>query len=349
LFYPTKKEYQFGIMLLFIGGIIYFFIKIKIVLIPFIIGIIFSYLFNPFIIIMKKRGFSRQGAIILLIGIILIIFIFAALILIPVLFNELESLALMLPGYINSIEGFINYIGEEYKRLRLPLMIKDIINEFLHRMEEFIIGFINNITESLPGVLTYILSILIAPIITYYILKDKDELQENIIKAIPRKKRLFFLKLGKEINMIFVGYLRGQVWISVIVGVLSSIGLYFLKVKFFLLLGLISGITNMIPYFGPIIGGIPAVLIALLSSPLKALGVLVLYVLIQQLESSIISPKIMSERVGLHPLTVIFALLSGAELMGIWGLILGIPIAGSIKALIKLTIQYLVPIKNRIE
>jgi len=106
------------------------------------------------------------------------------------------------------------------------------------------------------------------------------------------------------------------------------------------LLGILTGITNIIPYIGPIIGSFPAVLIACLSSPLKALAVVLLFVLIQQIESVFIAPKILSKNVGLHPLAVIFSLLAGAELFGIWGLLFAIPVAGSIKVLTRLIIRH---------
>jgi predicted PurR-regulated permease PerM len=164
-------------------------------------------------------------------------------------------------------------------------------------------------------------------------------IKRSFLKFVPKEKVKICFKITKEINDIFVGYLRGQIWISIIVAIMSGIGLYFLRIKFYIILALLSGITNMIPYIGPIIGAIPAVSISFFSSPLQALGVILLYVFIQQVESGLIAPKIMSEKVGLHPLTIIFALLAGAELLGVWGLIFAVPVSGIIKVFIKLFLK----------
>lgn len=341
MFSIRKKEVQIGIMLLIAGGIIYFLIKIKMVLLPFIFGIILAYLFYPIISFLKERNFSRLGAIYILTIMFLFFICLTAFVIFPIFFEELEGLTVMIPKYSNSIEEYFDFLSQEYRRVQLPAIIKEAIDQALIRVEEIVIGFIQNLTEMILNSLPVIFSLLIAPIITYYLLKDLDKIKRNFLRYIPKEKRRLVLKLGIEINKIFVGYLRGLIWVSIIVGILSSIGLFIFKVRFFLILGIFSGITNMIPYIGPIIGGIPAVFIALLSSPLKALGVIILYVFIQQVESSIIGPKIMSEKVGLHPLTVIFALLAGAELIGTWGLIFAVPLAGSIKVIVRFIWQEL--------
>jgi len=322
-----------GIMLLVIGGIIYFLIKVRIVLLPFVFGIILAYLFYPIISFLKKKGFSRSGAIYVLIIIFLFFICLTAFIIYPLFIDELEGLTEMIPKYTKLINNYFSYLNREYHRIQLPSIIEEASDQVLNRGEEIILNLIQQLTESILNSLPIIFSLLIAPIITYYIIKDMGKIKKSILRLIPKKKRRLFLKLGREINRIFIGYLRGLIWVSIIVGILSGIGLFLFKIKFYFILGIFTGITNMIPYIGPVIGAIPAIFIALLSSPLRAAGVVILYLLIQQFEGSIIGPRIMSEKVGLHPLTIIFALLSGAKLMGVWGLIFAVPLFASIKVI----------------
>ncbi|ACL69331.1 AI-2E family transporter [Halothermothrix orenii] len=341
-----KNELKIGIMLLVLGGIIYFILLIKKVLLPFVFGTFLAYLFNPLITFLRKRNISRITALYILILVVLILFISISIFILPIFIRELEELTVTLPKYVNSLEKYVEYVNREYRRIHLPEVIKEVIDQALAKLENFILNFIENLTTSVINSLTYIVSLFISPIITYYILKDYEEIQSSFLNIVPKKYRKPVLKSGREISKIFVGFLRGQIWVSIIVGVFSTLGLMLFKVKFYLLLGILAGITNMIPYFGPVIGAIPAVMIAFLSSPVKAFGVIILFSLIQQVESSIIGPKIFSNRVGLHPLTIIFVLLAGADIFDGWGLIFAVPVAGSLKVIFKIFIEQIISIKG---
>lgn len=140
-----------------------------------------------------------------------------------------------------------------------------------------------------------------------------------------------------EMDNSLGSFIRGQLLISAIVGVLIAVGLSIIGVDFALIIGLIAGIFNIVPYFGPVIGAIPAVISALLKSPLSAVYVVILFIVVNQVESSIISPNILGEHVGLHPVTVIFCIISGGYLFGILGVILAVPVT----SIIKVTLRYI--------
>ncbi|MFP4016747.1 MAG: AI-2E family transporter [Halanaerobiales bacterium] len=341
MFNIKEKDAKTGIMLLVLGGIIYFLIRVKIILLPFIVGIILAYLFYPLIRFMRKRNISRTWAIYILIILFLLSGIVISVVIIPAFLHELENLTTAIPEYISKIDNYIDFLNSEYRRVNLPPIIKEVIDRTLIKTEEQIISFMENLTELIINSLSTLISLVISPFIAYYILKDLDKLKRSMIKCIPRKKRRIFFELGVDINKIFLGYLRGQIWISIIVGTLSIIGLMFFNIRFSLLLGFFAGISNMVPFIGPIIGSMPAVFIAFLTSPSKAVSIVILFFVIQQLESSIISPKIMSNEVGLHPIIVIFSLIAGAELYGIWGLLLAVPVAGSLIVVAKFVLKLL--------
>jgi len=132
-------------------------------------------------------------------------------------------------------------------------------------------------------------------------------------------------------------FIRGHLLVASMVGVLTSLGLALVGVKFYLLLGIIAGIADLIPYFGPIIGAIPAVGLALLNSSQQALYVLLVMVVVQQVENNLLSPKILGDSVGLHPVVVIFVLLAGGHLFGILGMLLAVPLT----AILRILVNYL--------
>ncbi|MFW6257101.1 MAG: AI-2E family transporter [Bacillota bacterium] len=334
-----NRYFKMAVVILAFGLVSYFIYQIKVVLIPFMFGIILAYLFNPFIILMEDRNFSRRGAILLLSIILFNIIFIAGLFLFPLLLEELQKLAQTIPEYINIIDRTVSNLSEQYQQLTFPPLIKDSFDRVLTDVEKTAVNYIHQFTEMLFISLPVILSLFISPVITYYLLKDKENIKETLAHYIPLNDENFCYQMLEEINHIFVNYLRGQVWISIIVAFLIGLGLLLMKVKFFIIFALLAGITNVVPYFGPILGGLPVVFVTFLVSPLRSVGVIILYILVQQLESILITPRIMSENVGLHPLTIIFALLAGAELLGIWGLLLGIPAAASMKVILSLLLE----------
>ncbi|MBC8421402.1 MAG: AI-2E family transporter, partial [Actinobacteria bacterium] len=146
-----------------------------------------------------------------------------------------------------------------------------------------------------------------------------------------------------RINHVAGRYIRGQFLISIIVGILCTGVLLILKVDFPVLLGAIAGIFNLIPLLGPLVGGIPAALAALFISPLKALLVIVLFIVVQQIDNYVISPNVMKYQVGVNPGLIIFSLIAGGALFGFWGLLIAVPTV----AIIQETLKYYVSERNR--
>ncbi len=323
-----------------------FLYRIKLAVFPFIFGVLFSFLFNPFIKHMKERNFSREGAVLLLLIIVFNVIFISGLFFFPLFIEELIELTEKFPQYMTEIAEFINDINKSYEQIQLPEIVDETIDQVLEEIEMFVMDSVHLFMESLISFIPYILSLFLSPIITYYILRDFEEIKKYFSEIIPDERKNICKKLAKEINDIFVGYFRGQIWISIFVAVLGVIGLYFMRVRFYLILGILAGLTNLIPYIGPIVGATPAVLITFIDSPLKSLLIIILYVIIQQIESSLIAPKILSENVGIHPLTVIFSLLAGAQLFGFWGMIFAIPISAILKVLFKMLV--LPAIKDRL-
>ncbi|WP_255361653.1 MULTISPECIES: AI-2E family transporter [unclassified Candidatus Frackibacter] len=315
-------------------GIIYFLYLVRIVLLPFVLAILIVYLVEPFIDCLLNRGVGRNLALALILflvaGGIFLFGFFAA----PYLIEELNTLAQRLPVYAKEIQNIIDLINDKYERIDLPPAIQTIIDNSLSRIQSVTLRFVERTTEVIIGLLSSFFSLVMAPILAFYMLKDIDLIKKNMWSLVPKAYRKEVKQLLKKIDDVLRGYLKGQLLVSIVVGLLLSLGFYILKVKFYLLIGIFAGIMNLIPYLGVVLGILPALFIVSFKSTQAIIGVVVLYLIVQQLESSLISPKIVGDKVGLHPIIIIFSLLVGGELLGIIGMLLAVPIAGIIKVII---------------
>jgi predicted PurR-regulated permease PerM len=191
--------------------------------------------------------------------------------------------------------------------------------------------FLANLPKALSTVTLYILS----PVIAIYFLADWKILEQGFLRVIPQRWRMEWRRLWQDINHVIRQFVRGNIIVAVIVGVLIGVGVKLVGMEYALLIGLICGVSDLIPYFGPVIGAVPSVLLALIKSPGMALKVILIILIVQQLEGNVISPKLMGESVGLHPLWVVFALLASGEIAGFWGMFLAVPLAAVIRVVLK--------------
>lgn len=330
------ERYQKVIVLvvLLLAGV-YFLYLVRSILFPFLVAGLIAYLVNPLIQKLLRRGFSRVGAIILLFSMLLTVTLIFGVFGLPLVIEELDHLTDSLPSYVNGIQTKFDQFYADFQRIRLPAFVKQIADQSLVKAEQTVIDFLNRLTDIIFRLISHLTSLLMSPIIAYYLLKDMEIITKSMEGMVPKRYRKEVFQVWVEINAVISGFMRGQFLVSLFIAVISTIGLVVLKVNFAVVLGAIAGVFNIIPYLGPILGAIPAVAIALLKSPLKAVGVAILFQVVQQIESGFISPKIVGSKVGLHPITVIFAVLAGGKLGGILGMILAVPIAGIVKVILK--------------
>ena len=197
----------------------------------------------------------------------------------------------------------------------------------------FLRNFSNSFVDNLISSLESIISLAIVPIVTYYFLVDGELIFNKLLLILPTEKRVIAKKVINHIDKVLSRYIISQLLLSLIIGVLTTIALFILNVKFSILLGVFNGVLNIVPYFGPIIGGLPAVFIALMESPNKALWTLIIIFIIQQIEGNILSPKITGDSTDMHPIIIIILLLIGDKLGGFIGMILIVPLGVIIKVI----------------
>lgn len=311
-----------------------FLFLVRAALLPFLYAGIITYLLAPPVEELERRGTPRILAILLLYaaaggGLVLLITR-----LVPILVGELNGLAEKVPLYTAQVQGLVRWFQENYAHVELPASIRQVLDETISRSEQALLAYIRSAAKVAFSLLSHALSLVIAPVLAFYMLRDLKLIRKTVAGFLKEPARTEVFSLLHQIDRVLGGFVRGHLLVALIVGILTFVGLTFLGIDFALIIGLVAGLFDIIPYFGAVIGALPAVAIALLESPLKAFYVIILFLVIHQIESAIVSPKIIGQRVGLHPLVVIFALLVGGNAAGIIGLLLAVPITASAKALL---------------
>ncbi|MGO1819587.1 MAG: AI-2E family transporter, partial [Senegalia sp. (in: firmicutes)] len=236
----------------------------------------------------------------------------------------------------DEISNFGNdFYNNYYKNLdNLPFglnQIKDTIENNISNVQEILLDAASGTMNFIMNFFSKALNVVLIPIIVFYLVKDKDYFKKNVILTIPNKHRTSLISLSREIDYSLGNFIRGQLTIAAFVGTLTAIGLLILDVNYAFTIGLIAGVTNVIPYFGAVIGGGIGMFFAFLDTPIKALWVLILFIVVNQIEGNFLQPKIMGDKVGLHPIIIIIALLVAGNLFGIIGMLIAVPIATTVK------------------
>jgi len=319
-------------LLALLGIALFIIYSIHTVLMPFIYALAFVYVLRPIVEWQSKRGIPRIIALILsYLGMLIAIALFGMYVG-PILYREGNGLIQKFPTYISTSVGYAHDLMDKY-----PFLKSDQVTDIIIGIEGSFKTLLKDIALTIPtltaNIFGGVLNLVLGPIIAFYILKDLEPIRKTVSDMIPEKYRAEGMHIIRKIDCIVGGFLKGQLLVALSVAVLSGIALYLLGVDYAILLGFLIGLFNIIPYLGPIIGGIPAVIIALGTSWQLAIIVIAVLLAVQQLDSIFISPRIMSHQVNLHPAVVIFALLVGGTLFNIIGMLIAIPIAAVGKAL----------------
>lgn len=246
---------------------------------------------------------------------------------IPYYASETQKWLSKTPGYLKGIDkyGIFDYI-------------KASIDELFSKLGQSISPMINKTVTQVISLTSNLINFVLGSIISVYILKDKEYFANNLNKLtyaiFPVERASSVIEMFKEIKKAFSKFLVGKLLDSLIIGILCFIGCLIMRVRYALLISLIVGITNMIPYFGPFIGMIPAAIITVFYSPFKALWVVIFIFLLQQFDGLYLGPKILGIQVGLKPFWIILSILIGGGFFGIWGMLFAVPTAAVIRTLL---------------
>lgn len=330
-----------------------------------IIAIIFAYIIDPIVNYLERKGVKRQfGVIIVYISVILIFGILIVSV-IPKTINEISNLLTSLPAMVDTLirevnnfvsnvfakfnielpENFINVYKETNPKVNgnveTPQIVSDIldsikatINDLIVKAQGSLMGSLSNVLSKLYGFLTSAFRLVLIIIFSFYFSVDKDRFMHRVKKAIPNKYRDDISYLTSNIDTALQQFIRGRMLMAIFVGLLTMAYLLVLRVDFAIIIGLITCVADIIPYIGPFLGCAPAVLFAFMDSPMKALWVLILFVIVQWVENNILAPKLIGDSTGLNPLVILISIIIGGGIFGVWGMVISVPLTSIIFILV---------------
>lgn len=299
------------------------------VLMIVVVSVILASALNPWVNGLQRRKVPRIVATLFIYLAFFGSFLVILLLLIPPIAQQIGDIAQNFPEYynrvINDFQGFQDF--------SLQQQVFDNLDNVFQSLQSNLSQTTGGIFSAVGSIFGGVFAFMGVVVITFYILLEEDALKKFIRAITPVKYQPYVFQLVNRSQDRLQMWLRGQLILSLIISTLTYIGLSLLGVEYALVLALWAGLTEFIPYLGPLLGGIPAVFIALTTGNfLTAVIVVLLYVVIQQLENNLIVPKVMQKAVGLNPLVVIIVMLTGAKLAGIVGLLLAVPFTIIIKA-----------------
>ena len=320
-----KWFYRLGFLfLLFI--VFYIFMKLKpmwgpaisvanMILLPFFIGAFISYLLHPIVEGLHRQGLKRGLAVM----IIYLLFFggmgYGLYKGIPAIIIQIQDLSENAPSLTKQYKAWVEMLHQQTSNW--PFGVQERIEKGLDELEIRMNDYLNNIVNYAMKTFDFLLLFALIPFIAFYMLKDYDELKKLVSYMTPKQWRNQGRAFLRDVDASLGGYIRGQLLICGVIGVLAALLFWLFGMKYPLVLGTIIGITNVIPYFGPIIGAIPAIIIAATMSGKMVLSVVIIVFGLQFLEGNILSPFIVGKSLHMHPLFIMLALLAGGELGGI--------------------------------
>jgi predicted PurR-regulated permease PerM len=296
-------------------------------LLQVLLGALLAYALSPLCKALEKRMPKGLAALCALLALLLGAAAFL-LALVPPLVSQARLLAGQAPALAAQLRETLGRLDDRLAALGLPALVGD---EAWARLARFSGAALQGLANSAGGMASGLAQLSLATVLAYYFLKDRAFFLHRLAMLVPLKHRKRALLAAAEVRREVGGYLRGQLLVCACVGALTALGLRLVGIQAWLALGLLMAILDVIPYFGPFLGAIPVLLFSLPGGMGRVLWALGVVLAAQQLEGNLVAPRLLGQHVGLHPVAVILALSAGGALLGIWGMVLALPVAVSVR------------------
>ncbi|MEG3225713.1 AI-2E family transporter [Streptococcus suis] len=317
---------------------------LEIVLLPMILTGLLYYLLNPMVDWMEKHKISRTVGISILFVLISLLIIWGLAVAIPSIQEQVTSFAQNLPSNIQKIEGQVTGLlqdqrFEQFRPTALEMLnkVNDQIVAYAQKFSSSAVNWASNLISTASQI---IVAILIMPFILFYLLRDGQYLNKHITQYLPTKWREPIGTVLSDVNGQLSNYVRGQVTVAIIVALMFSVMFSIIGLSYPITLGVVAGFLNLIPYLGSFLAMIPAVILGLIAGPIMLIKVLVVFMIEQTIEGRFVTPLIIGSSLSIHPITILFVLLTAGQMYGVLGVLLGIPIYASIKVLVKAAFEW---------
>lgn len=312
------------------------------ILSPFLVGILLAYLADPLVDRLERMGLSRTWGVVVVFSLFTLIFLALLLVLVPMLAKQLVRLYELAPQMLD----WLQHVALPWVQSRLGLAdgfwkfdkIKAAIGAHMGQTTDIVGVLLSQATASGLALLAWLANLVLIPVVGFYLLRDWDLMMAKLRSLLPRQRESQVMGLAGECHEVLGAFVRGQLLVMLALGLIYAAGLMLVGLELGLLIGLLAGLAAIVPYMGFIIG-IGAALIAGLfqfgGDLYPMLGIVAVFMVGQALEGMVLTPLLVGDRIGLHPVAVIFAILAGGELFGFTGVLLALPVAAVIMVLLR--------------
>lgn len=317
---------------------------VEVILLPMILTGLLYYLLNPVVDWLESLKLPRTVAISIVFVLIVILLVWGLGVAIPSIQEQIVSFARNVPNYIQNIESQVTELLEDDRFSQFRPVVTDVMDQ----LNEQIISFAQTLSSSAvdwaSGLIStasqIIVAILIMPFILFYLLRDGKSLKGHITKYLPTAYRYPVGKVLTDVNNQLSNYVRGQVTVAAIVAFIFSVLFSVIGLSYPVTLGILAGFLNLIPYLGSFLAMIPALILGMVVGPLMLVKVLIVFMVEQTIEGRFVTPLIIGSSLNIHPITILFVLLTSGQMYGVLGVLLGIPTYASIKVVLKALFEW---------
>ena len=300
---------------------------------PFFIAFALAYLMDPLVDRLASFKLSRTLSVLVLMLTFFFMALGAVVLLVPIFSMQAENLAKNIPAYVGIFQEWFRPVLDLISGLD-PAKVEEFVNEGLSRFGElpmkalqFSSKFVWGSISNLFNIVLMFANLVIIPVVMFYLLRDFDSINQKLLALVPPRFQDKTKDIVSEIDQVLSSFVRGQLMVAGLMGVMYSIGLFLCDTPMSLSLGMMAGLVNLVPYLGLVFGFVPAALLTYVHTQelMPVLAVAGVFGVVQALEGMVITPRVVGENIGLHPVAVILAVLLGGELFGLAGMILGVP------------------------
>lgn len=314
---------------------------LEIILLPMILTGLLYYLLNPVVDWLERLKLSRTIGISIVFVLIVILLVWGLGVAIPSMQEQIVSFARNVPTYIQNIESQVSTLLQDEQFEQLVIQVMDQLNDqviaFAQKLSTSAVDWASSLISTASQI---IVAILIMPFILFYLLRDGKDLKGQITKFLPTNWREPVGTVLSDMNHQLSNYVRGQVTVAAIVALMFSILFSIIGLSYPITLGILAGFLNLIPYLGSFLAMIPAVILGLVAGPFMLIKVLIVFMIEQTIEGRFVTPLIIGSSLSIHPITILFVLLTAGQMYGVLGVLLGIPIYASIKVVLKAIFEW---------
>ncbi|MEM6640118.1 MAG: AI-2E family transporter [Pseudomonadota bacterium] len=326
--------------LLAIGGLFYLTYLLAPILTPFIASALLAYVGDPLVDRLEKGRLSRTVAVMVAFVMIFLGLASLTLLVVPLVRDQGAAFADKLPSYIRWIESNIlprvmPYVGLEGDAMDTGLA--PLIREYGDRIGTFASSALGTLGRSGTALLTSVVNLFLVPILTFYLLRDWDHIVHRVGELVPASRRDEIFSVARESDDVLGGFLRGQILVMTGLATIYAVGLSIVGLDYAIAIGVVAGLVSFVPYLGLVVGIVLAGLsaVAQLQSVGALAAVVAVFVVGQLIEGTLLTPKLVGDRIGLHPVLVIFAVMAGGQLFGFFGILLALPGAAVVSVIVR--------------